>query len=325
MTTIEKACEVLANGGVIGMPTETVYGLAGSIKSEKSIKNIFSIKERPFFDPLIVHVSSQAMAKSLVKEWPMLAEKLADAFWPGPLTIVLPKSNHVSDLITSGLESVGLRCPNHKLALELIETIGHGLAAPSANKFTKTSPTTAQHVKDEFNNEVIVLDGGPCEVGIESTVVGIEENTIKIYRPGKITRQDILELFSNNALIDASSEILVEYTSSPVAPGQLNHHYMPEAPVILCSESCAEKLQEKLNELDKKLTAKAVFWYVPKDPIIAARELYAKFRELSNEFPSSIIVQLDSSIIDIEQDCWRGIINRLTKAASYNLLSKDHS
>ena len=303
MTSIQKACDILNQGGVVGMPTETVYGLAGSIKNDEGIKKIFAIKERPFFDPLIVHVSDKEMAKELVSNWPELTDTLVKNFWPGPLTIVLPKNDQVSDLITSGLDSVGLRCPNHPVALELIQAMGHGLAAPSANKFTKTSPTKSEHVIDEFSNEVMVLEGGACQVGIESTVVGVENNSIKIYRPGKITRQDILDVVSN--------DVTVEYTSSPVAPGQLNHHYMPAAPVVLNSS-------EKLEGLDQELIVKPAYWKIPEDPSIAARELYSKFRELSKENPSCIVVIIETS--KMEDENWRGIVNRLTKAASYNLM-----
>lgn len=308
---IEKACNILDEGGVVGMPTETVYGLAASIKSENGIKKIFAIKERPFFDPLIVHVSGIEMAKDLVASWPETAEILVRNFWPGPLTIVLPKNNNISDLITSGLDSVGLRCPNHPVALELIQKMGHGLAAPSANKFTKTSPTTSSHVKDEFSDEVLVLEGGACQIGIESTVVGIENNVIKIYRPGDITRQDILDAFNG--------DVSVEYTSSPVAPGQLEHHYMPKAPVIL---ACDREISELDGKLDGKLTANPVFWSLPKEPSLAARQLYSKFRELSKENPSCIVLILDKAYIQDEN--WRGILNRVTKASSYNLLTKDH-
>lgn len=311
-TAIEKACDILNKGDVVGMPTETVYGLAASIKNENGIKKIFAIKERPFFDPLIVHVSSQKMAKDLVTTWPTTAEILANNFWPGPLTIVLPKNKNVSELITSGLDSVGLRCPNHPVALELIQKMGHGLAAPSANKFTKTSPTTSSHVKEEFSDEVMVLEGGACQVGIESTVVGVENNIVKIYRPGDITRQDILDVLGSNN----TNKVSVEYASSPVAPGQLQHHYMPEAPVVLTSD-------HKLADLDEKIVIRPAYWNVPKDPVLAARQLYSKFRELSKQKPSCIVVVIPNSYI--RDESWRAIYNRLTKAASYNLLAKEHS
>lgn len=290
MNDIKKAVELLKNNELVGIPTETVYGLAGAISSEESIKKIFSTKKRPFFDPLIVHVSSINMAKTLTKSWPDLAQKLAQNFWPGPLTIVLPKSDKVSDLITSGLESVGLRCPNHPIALELISQVEIPLAAPSANKFTKTSPTTKAHVVDEFGDDVFVLDGGQCHVGIESTVVGIDDNHIKIFRPGVITKEQIKKV--------VSSEVKVEYTQSPVAPGQMKHHYMPQRPVVLTTQVPADK----------------TFWEVPSNVQLACRQLYSKLRELDQKSKDKIFIVLKEEFK--QQDSWRGFLNRLDKAKS---------
>ncbi len=188
---MDLAIDILKNGGVVAMPTETVYGLAGDVEQETAIKKIFSTKERPFFDPLIVHISSIEQAKKLTTQWDETCEKLAESFWPGPLTLILPKSDLVNPLITSGLNSVGLRWPNHALAMELISNFNLGLAAPSANKFKKTSPTSKEHVEAEFGNNVFVLDGGKCEVGIESTVAGVFKDRIEIYRPGMISLEDI--------------------------------------------------------------------------------------------------------------------------------------
>jgi L-threonylcarbamoyladenylate synthase len=304
---IQKACDILNQGGVVGMPTETVYGLAADIRNEQGIKNIFAIKERPFFDPLIVHVSCAEMASDFVKEWNPVAQALANAFWPGPLTIVMPKNDKISDMITSGLDSVGLRCPNHPLALELIQTMGTGLAAPSANKFTKTSPTSATHVHDEFGDDVYVLNGGSCEVGIESTVVGIIDQQIKIYRPGHITKEDIIQAF---AAIEVDMQ--VDYVPSPVAPGQLKHHYMPDAPVVLSHH----KIIDRVN-LEAKLLDKPEYWVVPSDPTVAAREMYAKFRLLSQSNPSCIIVVIDEKTKEVDE--WKAIYNRLEKAASFDV------
>lgn len=306
---LSKACEIILNGGVVGMPTETVYGLAASIESEEGIKKIFSTKERPFFDPLIVHVNSKEMAKSLVKDWPENAELLAKEFWPGPLTIILPKNEKISDLITSGLDSVGLRCPNHPLALKLITAVGHGLAAPSANKFTKTSPTCASHVYDEFGDQVLVLDGGNCEIGIESTIVGIEDNVIKIFRPGKITREDI-----KNAFLKYGKTVSIEYAKSPVAPGQLEHHYMPKAPIIIVDKN----KEINLDKVARELLLNTTTWTLSDDPVLTARELYSQFRELSQDNPSAIIIKVDSKTL--QDESWHGIWNRLSKACTYNLL-----
>lgn len=293
MNEIEKAIKLLNDDQVVGMPTETVYGLAASIDSKDGLNKIFKTKERPFFDPLIIHVSSIEMAKPLVKEWSPLAQKLADIFWPGPMTIVLKKSEKVSDLITSGLDSVGIRFPKHQIAQDLISQFGVPLAAPSANKFTKTSPTTKEHVISEFGDEVFVLEGGACDVGIESTVMGIFEKEIKIYRPGMITKEDI-----KNVLNDES--INIQYVESPVAPGQLNHHYMPNKPVILTNKQPTDK--------------DVAVWCVPDSPVIASRELYSKLREMDSSDSEKIYIVLKDSFK--KSDDWSGILNRLSKAKS---------
>lgn len=293
MNEIEHAVRLLKEGNVVGMPTETVYGLAGSIESEAGIKKIFSTKERPFFDPLIVHISSKEMAKPLVKTWPKIADLLADKFWPGPLTMVLPKSDKVSDLITSGLDSVGLRCPSHNIAKQLINDFGAPLAAPSANKFTKTSPTSKDHVISEFGDEVFVLEGGQCEVGIESTVIGVFDDSIKIYRPGMITKSDIESTLNDNSII-------IDYVESPVAPGQLEHHYMPNKPVVITADI-------KRKDLDNS-------WVVPNDPIIACRELYSKLRELDKNDHNEITIILKEEFKSL--DYWKGFLNRVSKAKS---------
>lgn len=292
MNEIEKAVKLLNEDNIVAMPTETVYGLAASIESETGLNKIFSTKERPFFDPLIVHVSSIEMAKPLVKEWSPLAQKLATTFWPGPMTIVLKKSELVSDLITSGLDSVGIRFPSHEVAQELITTFGTPLAAPSANKFTKTSPTTKEHVQSEFGDEVFIIDGGACTIGIESTVMGIFDNEVKIYRPGMITKEDIQDVLDN--------EVGVEYVESPVAPGQLKHHYMPNKPVILTKKDPQDPL--------------AAVWVVPDSPEIASRELYAKLRKMDSSDSQKIYIVLKEDFKS--KDEWSGILNRLSKAKS---------
>jgi L-threonylcarbamoyladenylate synthase len=199
MTKIEKAITLLKHGGVVGIPTETVYGLAASVESSEGIDKIFSTKERPFFDPLIVHVSSIDQAKNYVKSWPKVCDILAEKFWPGPVTFILPKNNHISDKISSGLETVGIRMPNHPQTLELINKLGHPIAAPSANKFKKTSPTCAQDVEAEFQN-IFVIDGGPCDIGIESTILGFDDSKISVYRPGMVTKSQIEEILSINGI-----------------------------------------------------------------------------------------------------------------------------
>ncbi len=293
----KKALSILDAGGVVGIPTETVYGLAARIDSTKGIDKIFITKERPDFDPLIVHVESIEQALMCSSAWPLHAEQLANAFWPGPLTMVLPKASHISSKITSGLETVGLRCPNHPLTLELIHYSGP-LAAPSANRFGKTSPTQKSHVDSEFNNEVFTIDGGACEIGIESTVIGIFDDHIEVYRPGAITPSMIKQITDVDVIIK----------ESPVSPGHLKHHYMPDLPMYLSTVANPSELKDlsiALIELDN-------------DPNIAARELYQKMREAAQKPNAKAIVLLKKD--DQQGELWEGIWNRVKKAISKELI-----
>lgn len=309
----DEALKRLLSGEVVAIPTETVYGLAGWIKSPQGLQKIFSVKERPFFDPLIVHVASSEQAQKLTPKWTRAHDVLAQKFWPGPLTLIAKKSPEIDPLITSGLDSVGLRCPDHPLTLALLQKIDGGLAAPSANKFGKTSPTSAQHVWEEFGDEVAVLDGGACEVGIESTVVGISEEKkgfrIQIFRPGHITGATL-----SLALLEAGLDAQVEYAQSPVAPGQLKHHYMPKIPLVIVPENFNWNLERKKIEasLGQKFT-NPVFWKQPSNPNIASRELYQKMREFDQLGFDLILAAKNAGI---NEEGWRGIWNRLEKAKS---------
>lgn len=290
---LSRAINLLQSEQVVAIPTETVYGLAGAITSEKAINRIFQVKERPFFDPLIVHISSIEMAKEQALMWTPLMEHLAESFWPGPLTMVVDKANSISDLITSGLSKVGLRMPNHPLALELISKLKTPLAAPSANKFTKTSPTSPKHVFNEFGEDVFILDGGDCKIGIESTVLGVFDDRIEIYRPGMLTKAEIEEKVHQKF-----KEISIEYKESPVAPGQLKHHYMPKKPVILTTVAPGDDLTS--------------YWVVPSSPELAARQLYSKLRELDETNSQNITIVLKEEYKN--DDKFKGILNRLDKA-----------
>lgn len=329
---INEAVQRLLNNEVVGIPTETVYGLAGRIDSEIALKKIFSTKKRPFFDPLIVHVATIDQAKKLVKAWPMAAQVLADKFWPGPLTIVLEKNHLVSDLITAGLESVGIRMPNHPKALEIISKLNIPVAAPSANKFGKTSPTKAAHVNAEFKNDnVFVVDGGDCQVGLESTVLVLNEvNRIvsyKILRLGMISEKMICDtLRENHFQVQAISNF-----SDRLAPGNMQFHYMPKVPLILLSEGL--KIAEQLEEIKKRFLAfdtsdKNFDFSIPNrfenfaevilnpDPAIAARELYSKLRDSAEGNLDFIYFVLQPIHQSIE---FSPIFDKLKKASSFTL------
>lgn len=310
---VNVARELLLKGDVVAIPTETVYGLAGWIHSEAGLRKIFSTKERPFFDPLIVHIESIEKAKTLTTNWTRAHDVLAKACWPGPLTLIAKKHDSINPLITSGLDSVGLRCPKHALTLELLKGIEGGLAAPSANKFGKTSPSKAAHVFEEFGDAVSILDGGSCEVGIESTVAGVEETQdgfkVLIYRPGHYTAEKLQKIL-NQANIKAE----VIYAQSPVAPGQLKHHYMPNIPLVIVPEGFDDLKQIEV-ELGNSFI-NPVHWKLAPEAAQASRELYQDLRRFSLEGHDVIIIRRDSAHTS---DDWRGIWNRLEKAKTIEL------
>lgn len=333
IVSIDSAIKHLKNDDVVAIPTETVYGLAARIDSETAVKKIFSTKERPFFDPLIVHVASIDEAKSLTTEWTDEVSTLARAFWPGPLTLVLLKSDRVSDVITSGLPRVGIRMPNHKIALEIIERVGVPLAAPSANKFGKTSPTKSIHVENEFKKEnVAVVEGGECDVGIESTVLLVKPQgktlELSILRHGGVSKTQIAECLN----LEHIQHQFIEVVSKIESPGHMKHHYMPNIPLVLVNESDFLTPQYILNRLNKEMknlpdVIEDVKILKPKNEVthieemvlstnssLAARELYAKLRESSEKTGTEAIyfVLRDYHL----KEEWLGILDRLTKAAS---------
>jgi L-threonylcarbamoyladenylate synthase len=310
---LNEAARLLRNGEVVAIPTETVYGLGGWIKSRQGLEKIFATKERPFFDPLIVHIADITSAKKLTSNWTPIHEALAQTAWPGPLTLIAEKNAEIDSLITSGLTSVGLRCPDHALTLELLRMMDGGVAAPSANKFGKTSPTSAQHVFEEFGESVGILDGGPCRVGIESTVAGINGNTVEIYRPGFFTAKRIKDI-----LLKSGLKAEVKYSESPVAPGQLKHHYMPKIPLVIVPPSFQWEVdQEKIEKLIGKKITHPALWDQPEKSEIASRELYESMRKFDATGFDVIITKKLSSH---NTEDWMGIWNRLEKAKTASFL-----
>ena len=224
---IQKAITLLTNEKLVAIPTETVYGLAGNIFSEKAIKSIFSTKKRPFFNPLIVHISSANSLNDIVIHLPEKAKLLAAAFWPGSMTLVLKKNDKIPDIITAGKNTVAVRVPNHPVTLELLKKLPFPLAAPSANPFGSISPTKPEHVERYFKDDIEqVLDGGSCTNGIESTIIGFENDEPIIYRLGALAIEDI-EAVVGKINIKNKEEI------SPDAPGMLARHYAPATRTFL--------------------------------------------------------------------------------------------
>lgn len=224
---IEKAKQILQEDGLVAIPTETVYGLAANALNKNAVFKIFEAKNRPHFDPLIIHTNSIEKIKLWVDDFPSWAQPLADAFWPGPLTLLLPKKNIIPDLVTSGLPQVAVRIPDHKLTLELLQTLDFPVAAPSANPFGYVSPTTAEHVAKQLQNNVdYILDGDICAVGIESTIIGIENNSITVYRLGGLAIEDIERIVGK-------VNVQINHSSNPTAPGMLKSHYAPTKPLFI--------------------------------------------------------------------------------------------
>jgi L-threonylcarbamoyladenylate synthase len=286
---IALAAQVLRDGGLVGMPTETVYGLAANAASPQSVAKIFAAKGRPPNHPLIVHLAHAGEVANWAVEVSPLARKLMDAFWPGPLTLIAKRHPRTPLEVTGGLETVAIRVPNHLVALALLEAFGGGIAAPSANKFGSVSPTTAEHVAHGLGDAVdVILDGGACNVGVESTIVDVSgsdpaSGQAAILRPGGISRED-LERVAGHAIMMRASEVVR-------APGQLESHYAPNAPVKLVSArelpgeaatlaSQGISVAVLTDEIGAEWPPGVVAIFLPKDPELAARRLYAALREV---------------------------------------------
>jgi len=228
---IQIAARIINEGGLVAFPTETVYGLGANALNPLAVARIFELKERPTFDPLIVHIASFEDLKTLTNQPTDLVMKLAEKFWPEPLTIVLPKSNLVPDIVTSGLPTVGIRMPDNEIALNLIKASKCPIAAPSANKFGQLSPVNANHVKKQLPNVDYILDGGKTKIGIESTIVAIDGNVCTLLRPGKITIDEIKNALPN---------VFIFNTQKPeklIAPGLLKSHYSPAKPLFIINKN----------------------------------------------------------------------------------------
>lgn len=226
-TNIQAACQILNNNDLVAIPTETVYGLAANALNEKAVLKIFTLKKRPAYNPLIIHIGAIEDLDKWAKNIPEKAYLLAKTFWPGPLTLVLEKKAMVPNIITAGKNTVGIRMPNHPVTLSLLKQLNFPLAAPSANPFMSISPTTAVHVEDYFGHKLpMILEGGPCEKGIESTIIGFENGTPLLYRLGSISEETIEKICGPLGRVKTISK-------TPVAPGMLAKHYAPKTPVIL--------------------------------------------------------------------------------------------
>lgn len=306
---IKRAAELLCAGGIVAIPTETVYGLAANAFDEAAALKVFDAKQRPAFDPLIVHVGDRSRVKQVVEQLPSGAAELMDAFWPGPLTLVLPKQVAVPDLVTSGLSTVGVRMPAHPMALELLRTLDFPLAAPSANPFGYVSPTSAQHVADGLGDRIpYILDGGSCSVGIESTIMGWETNSWVLYRPGGVPIERIEEVIGG--VEHAQRKVL------PAAPGMLESHYAPRKPLIVGDvDALLREHQDKrvgVISFRKEYEAHRCEILAPDGDLKnAARHLFSALRALDTSDHDLILAERFP-----EEGLGRAINDRLRRAAS---------
>jgi L-threonylcarbamoyladenylate synthase len=303
---IHEAGRRIRAGELVVFPTETVYGLGANALDAVAVDRIYEAKGRPATSPLIVHVDGIEMAQTLVTEWPEAAEKLARRYWPGPLTLVLPKRPHVPDRVTAGLPTVGIRVPAHPVALALIRAAGVPIAAPSANPFTGVSPTTAQHVREGLGDRVsYILDGGPAGVGIESTVLSLGGGNAVLLRPGMLSQQEIETMIGPVTRPHSSSE------GAHAAPGMHRKHYSPATPVVLVEGGrLPSRGRGAYLCFSESLSAGRTI-LMPAEPTAYAAKLYATLHTLDAEGWDWIAVERPP-----DRPAWAGILDRLERAAN---------
>lgn len=302
---------IIKEGGVVAFPTETVYGLGADARNPSAIKKVFDTKGRPSDNPLIVHVSSKEQVREFSAEISDTAQILMDHFWPGPLTLVLPKKQDVLDLITAGLDTVALRMPNHKLALALIDETGP-LVAPSANTSGKPSPTKAIHVQGDFGKDFPVIDGGSTEIGLESTVLDLSTTTPAILRPGKIGSEE-LEAVLNIRVNAGTDQTIKEQT--PKSPGQKYSHYKPKADVFYGNiESIQPKNLYLVQSKNWPQSANVVHYQGNLTEL--SRELYDRFRQADIEGYESVFIEQIEGYKSNAPSLYHALINRIQKATA---------
>lgn len=315
---LERAAQALAAGQLVAFPTETVYGLGARADDDVAVGRIFSLKGRPSDHPLIVHLADAAGAESFARTLPAVARRLIEAFWPGPLTVIVPRRAGIAAAAAGGQDTIGLRCPSHPVARALLSAAQRlgvpGVAAPSANRFGRISPTRARHVVDEFGDELLVLDGGDCEVGIESSIVDCSGPAPALLRPGRIPR-DRIEAIAGVPLVEPGSD-------SPRASGTLEAHYAPRAKLRLMPAATLNTALQMLGDSALKLAvysrsvalppgSRLTRRVMPPDAERAAHELFATLRELD---------ALGLDLIWVEEPppdaAWDGVRDRLMRAAA---------
>jgi L-threonylcarbamoyladenylate synthase len=306
---VRRAAEILRRGGLVAFPTETVYGLGADAANPKAIERLYRVKGRPVEHPVIVHFADAERAFAWAREVPGAARKLAARFWPGPLTLILKRSPLAQGSVTGGQDTVGLRVPSHPVARSLLGEFNGGIAAPSANRFGRVSPTTAAHVREDLGGDVdLVLEGGPSEVGIESTIVDLSGGAAVLLRPGAITQEQISQL--GISFQDRSE-------SSPRHSGGLERHYAPRTPARLVA---THELDKVIAEMGNRVAVLAFsrpdervdYWLrMPRDPAAYAQRLYGSLRELDTAGCEAILVEAPPGAPE-----WAAVRDRLNRACS---------
>ena len=306
---VQRAADLLKAGGLVAFPTETVYGLGADASNVAAMARLYAVKGRPGDHPVIVHFADAERAFTWARDVPDAARKLAAKFWPGPLTLVLKRAAHVGDFVTGGQDTVGLRVPVHPLAREVIAAFGGGLAAPSANRFGRVSPTTAQHVREDLGTDVdMVLDGGACGVGIESTIIDLSRGTPVLLRPGGISRAEL-----EGAL---GAPVALPDAEAPRVSGSLAAHYAPRTPARLVSPDALDAEIARRGR-DAAVLAfgppddRVDFWLrMPRDPAAYAQKLYAALRELDAAGCAMMLIESPPAVPE-----WQAVLDRRRRAA----------
>ena len=307
---VRRAAEILRAGGLVAFPTETVYGLGADASSATAVARLYAAKGRPADHPVIVHFAAAEPALAWTRDTGSAAQKLAARFWPGPLTLVLKRSALARDFVTGGEDTIGIRVPANPVAHALLEAFGGGVAAPSANRFGRVSPTTAAHVRADLGADVdLVLEGGPSEVGIESTIVDLSRGTPVLLRPGRITREE-LEVVLGERVAPRDKD-------APKHPGGLERHYAPATPVRLVPSHALDAEIAKLGARAAVLAfsrpdERVDYWLrMPRDPEGYARKLYGALRELDEARCETILIEAPPG-----EPAWHAVLDRLRRAAS---------
>jgi L-threonylcarbamoyladenylate synthase len=310
--TIARAAGLLRAGGLVAFPTETVYGLGANALDPTAVGGVFAAKGRPSSNPLIVHVAEAALTGNVAAEWPETAARLAAKFWPGPLTIVVPKKPGLPDEVTAGGPTVAVRCPAHAVAQALIRAAGVPLAAPSANRSTELSPTRAEHVLKSLGGRIdMILDGGPCPGGIESTVVDATGPVVGLLRPGPITVPMLEEVVGRVEVANRGGEP----PGAPArSPGQMARHYSPRTPMVLAEDADAE--HRRLREAGFRVISVGydLIWdyvFISADPVEYAADIYAILHKLDDGRYDRIVIEMPPDAPE-----WAAVRDRLTRAAA---------